>query len=127
VHLVQQLDRLTEAYLANVIPLAEYQRRRHDLEQRIQALDTQAQQLEASADRQAELAAFVTSIADFCQRVQQGLVHATFTQKRHLLELLIDRVVVTNEDVEIRYVIPTSPRSEHIRFCHLRKEYFRGF
>jgi site-specific DNA recombinase len=43
VHLAQQLGRLTEAYLANVIPLAEYQRRRHDLEQRMQALDTQAQ------------------------------------------------------------------------------------
>jgi site-specific DNA recombinase len=127
VHLVQQLDRLTEAYLANVIPLAEYQRRRHDLEQRMQALDIQAQRLEASADRQAEMATFITSIEGFCQRVQQGLVHATFTQKRHLVELLIDRVVVTNEDVEIRYVIPTSPRSEHIRFCHLRKEYLRGF
>jgi hypothetical protein len=33
VHLAQQRDRLTEGYLANVIPLAEYQRRRHDLEQ----------------------------------------------------------------------------------------------
>jgi hypothetical protein len=54
-------------------------------------------------------------------------VHATFTQKRHLVELLIDRVVVTHEDVEIRYVIPTSPRSEPSRFCDVRTEYFRGF
>jgi site-specific DNA recombinase len=127
VHLAQQLDRLTEAYLVNVIPLAEYQRRRHALEQRMQAWDTQAQRLEASADRQAERAACITSLEDVCQRVQQGLVQATFTQKRHLVELLIDRVVVTNEDVEIRYVIPTRPRSEHIRFCPLRKEYLRGF
>jgi site-specific DNA recombinase len=89
----------------------------------MQALDTQAQQLEARADQQAELAACITSIENFCQTVQQGLAHATFTQKRHLVELLIDRVVVTNEEVEIRYVIPTSPRSEHIRFCHLRTEH----
>jgi hypothetical protein len=33
--------------------------------------------------------------------------------------------VVTNEEVEIRYVIPTTPHSEHVRFCHLRKDYFR--
>jgi site-specific DNA recombinase len=33
-------------------------------------------------------------------------------------------VIVTNDDVEIRYVIPTSLSSEHIRFCHLRKDYF---
>jgi site-specific DNA recombinase len=127
VHLAQQLDRLTEAYLANVIPLPEYRRRRQDLDQRWQALDTQVQHLEASVDRQAELAALITSIEDFCQRVHQGLAHATFAQKRHRVELLIDRVVVTNEEVEIRYVIPTSPRSEHSRFCHLRTEYFGGF
>jgi len=41
-----------------------------------------------------------------------------------LVELLIDRVVVTDEEVEIRYVIPTSPRGEHRRFCHLRLDYF---
>jgi hypothetical protein len=28
--------------------------------------------------------------------------------------------------VEIRYVIPTSPSSEHIRFCHLRTDYFHA-
>jgi site-specific DNA recombinase len=126
VSLDQQLDRLTEAYLGGVIPLGEYQRRRHELEQRLQALDSQAQQLEASVDRHVEMAALVTAIEDFCQRVRQGLAHATFSQKRHLVELLIDRVVVTNEEVEIRYVIPTTPHSEHVRFCHLRKDYFHG-
>jgi uncharacterized protein YqeY len=35
-------------------------------------------------------------------------------------------VVVTNDEVEIRYVIPTSPSSEHVRFCHLRKDYFKN-
>ncbi len=29
-----------------------------------------------------------------------------------------------NEEVEIRYVIPTSPTSEHLRYCHLRLDYF---
>ncbi len=48
----------------------------------------------------------------------------TFEQKRQLIELLVDRVVVTDEEVEIRYVIPTSKSSEHVRFCHLRLDYF---
>jgi hypothetical protein len=38
--------------------------------------------------------------------------------------LLIDRVIVDNETVEIRYVIPTAPAGEHAPFCHLRKDYF---
>jgi site-specific DNA recombinase len=124
VSLEHQLERLTEAYLHKIIPMAEYQRRRQDLEQKQQGLDHQAQQLEASVNRQAEVATLVTSIEEFCQRVQQGLAQATFERKRQLVELLIDRVVVTNGDVEIRYVIPTSPSSEHVRFCHLRKDYF---
>jgi len=56
--------------------------------------------------------------------VQAGLAQATFDQRRQLVELLIDRVVVTDGDVEIRYVIPTTPASEHVRFCHLRTDYF---
>ncbi len=122
--LEQQMERLTEAYLAQVVELDEYKRRRHDLEQRLQAIAAQVRQLEATVERHDELAGMVKSIEAFCQRVQQGLAEATFEQKRQLVELLIDRVVVTGEEVEIRYVIPTSPTSEHLRFCHLRLDYF---
>ena len=63
------------------------------------------------------------SIEDFCKRVRSGLADATFEQRRKLVELLIDRVIVLEEEVEIRYVIPTSPESEQVRFCHLRSDY----
>ena len=39
------------------------------------------------------------------------------------MKLLVDRIIVTDEEVEIRYVIPTSSESEHILFCHLRLDY----
>jgi site-specific DNA recombinase len=120
-----QIDRLTEAYLHNVIPLPEYERRRRELEHKDQALADQEQQLTGQAERHRELAGLATAIEGFCARVQAGLTQATFEQKRRLVELLIDRVVVTDEEVEIRYVIPTHPSSESIRFCHLRTDYFR--
>ncbi len=120
----QQMERLTDAYLAKVLGLEEYKRRRQDLEQRLQAVAGQVRQLEVSVQRHDELSAMVQSIDTFCQRVAQGLAEATFEQKRQLIELLVDRVVVTGEEVEIRYVIPTSSSSEHIRFCHLRLDYF---
>ena len=122
--LERQLERLTEAYLLAVIPLPEYQRRRQTLEQRLHALDAQAGRLEAQVDRQAELAGWAASAADFCGRVRAGLAGADFARKRQLVELLIDRVLVTDGEVEIRYVIPLSPGSEKVRFCHLRKDYF---
>jgi site-specific DNA recombinase len=70
-----------------------------------------------------ELAGVADSIEDFCRRVRGGLAEATFEQKRQLVELLIDRVIVSDEEVEIRYVIPTDPSSEQVRFCHLRSDY----
>jgi site-specific DNA recombinase len=122
--LEQQLERLTEAYLLGVVPLPEYQRRRQVADERMQSLRAQAEQLETQVDRHARLAGWAASAADFCQRVQAGLADADFDRRRQLVELLIDRVVVTESDVEIRYVIPLSPDGERGRFCHLRKDYF---
>jgi site-specific DNA recombinase len=62
VHLEGQIERLTQAYLAAVIALPEYQRRRRELDQKIQALAAQTQQLDTQVDPQAELAGLVTSI-----------------------------------------------------------------
>jgi site-specific DNA recombinase len=121
--LQQQLDRLTDAYLRAVIRLDEYERRRQELTQRDQALAIHEQQLAGEAEQQRELAGVAHSIEAFCQPVQQGLANATFEQKRQLVTLLIDRVIVTDGDVEIRYVLPTSPAGEQVRFCHLRKDY----
>jgi site-specific DNA recombinase len=41
----QQLERLTEAYLIAVIPVAEYQRRRQELEQKRDSLEVQTSEL----------------------------------------------------------------------------------
>jgi site-specific DNA recombinase len=125
-NLGQQLERLTEAYLAGVVLLDEYRRRRRDFEERQRQLERQAEQLEARADRQKELAGLSSAIEDFCRRVRQGLTHATFEQRRTLVELLIDRVIVTDGGVEIRYVMPTAKASEQVRFCHLRLDYRTG-
>jgi site-specific DNA recombinase len=120
----QQLERLTDAYLDGVIPLPEYQRRRPELEQRLRGLEQQEGQLTAQADRQAEVVGMAAGVEAFCRRVQVGLADATFEQKRQLVELLIDRVIVADGNVEIRYVIPTGPRGEQGRFCQLRTDYF---
>jgi site-specific DNA recombinase len=122
----EQLERLTDAYLMAIIPLAEYQRRRSELQQKSQVLEAQTKELGVQVDRQAELIQLSSSIEDFCRRIHAGLADATFEQKRTLVELLIDRVLVANGEVEIRYVVPTHPRSENIRFCHLRKDYFHN-
>jgi site-specific DNA recombinase len=123
-NLNHQVDRLTDAYLAGTILLAEYQRRREDLDKRLQALDNQGKQFDSHANRQVEISHLAQSAEEFCSRISQNMLAATFEQKRVLIELLIDRVVVTGDQVEIRYVIPVGPAGQQGRFCHLRKDYF---
>ena len=121
--LAGQLGRLTEAYLGGVIPLPEYSRRRGELEAREASLTEQEARLAGESERLDEVLGLAKTLESFCERVSAGLESATFDQRRQVVELLVDRVVVTEDEVEIRYVLPTSARSEHVRFCHLRSDY----
>jgi site-specific DNA recombinase len=125
-HTERQRERLLEAYLGGVLELAEFERKRKELQGRTDALLAQERQLAASARERTELAAIADSIEEFCEQMRAGLAHATFEQKRRLVELLIDRVIVNDEEVEIRYVVPTSPNGPHQPFCHLRTDYLDG-
>jgi site-specific DNA recombinase len=122
----RQKRRLLDAYLSGVLELPELERKRKELDGRSNTLLAQKRQLEASANERIELAKIADSIEQFCKQVKEGLSSATFEQKRTLVELLIDQVVVTDEEVEIRYVIPTSPEGPHHPFCHFRTDYLDG-
>jgi site-specific DNA recombinase len=69
--------------------------------------------------------AVADGIEAFCQTVRAGLATATFAQRRLLVELLIDRVIVSDDKVEIRYVLPTSADGPHPPYCQLRKDHLR--
>ncbi|MBA3701884.1 MAG: recombinase family protein [Rubrobacteraceae bacterium] len=125
-HTERQKGRLLEAYLGGVLELVEFERKRKELEGRTDALLAQERQLDASARERTELARIADSIERFCEQVRAGLANATFEQKRRLVELLIDRVIVSDEEVEIRYVVPTSSDGPHQPFCHLRTDYLDG-
>jgi site-specific DNA recombinase len=121
--LERQQDRLLEVYLAEIIMRDEFERKRQELTQTQNGLQQQLRQLEQQAQKQIETLTLANNIQEFCQRIHPTLDNLTFEQRRQLVELLIDRVIVDDEKVEIRYVIPTSPSSENTRFCHLRTDY----
>jgi site-specific DNA recombinase len=121
--LERQRQRLLDAYLAEVVGLPELERKRQELDRRQATLAAQQRQLDVIAQQRLELGAVADGIQAFCQTVRAGLATATFAQRRLLVELLIDRVVVTDDKVEIRYALPTSPDSPHPPFCQLRKDH----
>jgi site-specific DNA recombinase len=123
-HLAGQQARLLDLYLSEIIDRPEFERKRQELQQTQSGLQQQLRELEAQAQKQLDLASLAMSIEGFCRRLQPTLENLNFAQRRQLVELLIDRVVVNDGQVEVRYVIPTGPAGEKMRFCHLRKDYF---
>jgi site-specific DNA recombinase len=122
--LERQQARLLDLYLAEVIEREEFERRRKEVAQSQQGLTQQLRQLDAQAQQHVNVAALAEGIESFCQRMQPTLNALTFAQRRQLVELLIDRVIVNDVQVEIRYVVPTGPKGETTPFCHLRLDYF---
>jgi site-specific DNA recombinase len=120
----RQRQRLLEAYLAEVIDLAAFQRQDRTLAG--QEADRLAREREVAAqgERLVQVSGIAQSMTGVLQQLAVGLGQADFEQRRQLVELLIDRVVVTDGRVEIRYVISTTPGSAKTRFCHLRTDYF---
>jgi site-specific DNA recombinase len=108
----RQQTRLLDAYLAEIIGPDEFQRKRQELDRTQHSLTQQLRQLEAQAQQQIETAQLARHIESFCQRLQPALDHLDFAQRRQLVELLVDRVIVDDDKVEIRYAIPTSPKGE---------------
>ena len=121
--LERQQARLLEVYLAEIIMRDEFERKRQELAQTQNGLQQQLRQLDQQAQMQIVTLTLANNIQEFCQRIQPTLDKLSFEQCRQLVELLIDRVIVDDEKVEIRYVIPTSPNGENTRFCHLRTDY----
>ena len=121
--LERQQERLLTAYLADILALPEFERKRRELEQKRASLQVQQHQLTALAQQRLEFGKVAASIEGFCAQVRAGLDNATFPQKRLLVELLIDQVVVTDDDVEIRYVVPISHNGARQPFCRLRLDY----
>jgi site-specific DNA recombinase len=123
--LERQQARLLEVYLAEIIGRDGFERKRQEVTQTQNGLTQQLRQLEAQVQQQVDIAALAQGLEAFCRRVQPTLNQLTFAQRRHLVELLIDHVIVTHDQVEIRYVVPTGPKGETTPFCHLRLDYLR--
>ncbi len=81
-------------------------------EERLAALRREEQELATLAVKDEQIAAIASQIEGFRARVSQGLAGATFFEKRALVELLIDRVIIDAPDVEIRYVVPLTGAAE---------------
>jgi len=127
VGLSRQQTRLLEAYLAGVVDLATFDLKRNELCRREEEVLAREREVVAQGQRLVAVENIAHSATQILEQLSCGLGQASFEQRRELVELLIDRVVVTDDAVEIRYVVPTTEASTHTRFCQLRTDYIDAF
>src|SRR5581483_2459311 len=104
--LEREEQRLLDAYQAEAIDLDELKRRREQIRGRRVVLTAQRDQ-EQRLHRERQTAKEVwADLTAFCQRVRSRLDEATLAEKQRILQLLIDRIIVGEDALEIRHVIP---------------------
>ena len=105
------------------IERAAFERKRQEVSQTHHGLTQPLRQLDAQAPQHVHVAALAQGIEALCQRMHATRDNLTFAQRRQLVAFLIDRVIVNDAQVEIRYGVPTGPAGETTPFCHLRLDY----
>ena len=104
--LEREEQRLVDAYQAEVISLEELSQRRHQLAERKQHLIA-GQEQQARLQREAAQAQqHLKDVRAFCERICTRLDEATFEDKQAILQLVVERIIVGEDTLEIRHVIP---------------------
>ena len=98
--------RLLDAYQAEVISLEELTERRRQLDGQRCGLERQLEQQRDLRRQRTEAQELLLDLAAFCERVRGRLDEASFTEKQAILQLVVERVIVHEDNLEIRHVIP---------------------
>jgi hypothetical protein len=98
--------RLVDAYQAEVISLEELADRRQHLHLRRQALEAQREQQVRMRRERAQAQEVLTDLTAFCARVRGRLADATLAERQAILQLLIERIIVGDDTLAVRHVIP---------------------
>jgi site-specific DNA recombinase len=108
--LLRRLDREDQRRLdadqAEAIDLDELKQRREQVRGRRLVLTAQRDQEQRLRCERQTAKAVWADLTAFCERVRSRLDEATLAERQRILQLLIDRVIVGEDALEIRHVIP---------------------
>lgn len=110
-----QIARLVDAYQAGAISIDELKARReklHSLRDATRANQQQLQAEELSRDRTEQIA---DDISAFAATLTAGIENLDFAGRERIVRLLVERVVLTDDNVTIEHVVPFSGRFYGLR------------
>jgi hypothetical protein len=98
--------RLVDAYQAAVISLEEPSERRQGIRDRRRVLITRRDQQTKLRTERLAVQAVWKELTGFCERIRTRLDQLAPEEQRRVLRLLVERVIVGDDSLEIRHLIP---------------------
>jgi len=107
-----QEDRILDAYTSNVITLKQLQEQMNKIQKSKEELEKEKKQLLEERNEYASHMVTIKNIKGFCKFIDQRLESFDFQEKQKFLRLLIDKIILEENHVRIRGVIPVPPDME---------------
>jgi site-specific DNA recombinase len=99
-------QRLLEAYQAEVISLEELAERRRTITEQHCAAVQQRDQRRRLVEQRVRAHAVLANVTAFSERICSRLKDADFSDRQAILQLIVERIIVHEDTLEIRHVIP---------------------
>ena len=105
----REVTRLIDAYQAEVIDLTELAERRRRIDDHGRMLRERVRGIEQQrTERTAELR-LLEGVEAFCTSIREAMEEPSFTVQQKVLQLVVNRIVVEDNQVIIEHVVPTGP------------------
>lgn len=101
-----QQDRITKAYVNEVMDLTRYKLEMDRIRARSKELEGISHDLDRRSDQERDSKSALRHLESFCHRVADGLDNMSFEERQQLLRLVVDRVTVEDGTARIDTVIP---------------------
>ena len=115
-----KIDKLTDAYLNDALELPDYKSKMEQLRAQRAGLQSATKDLDRREQQEDRSRSALDHLQRFCNQVAQGLDAMTFGERQQLLRLVVERIAVEGDKVQVETIIPTEQHD--VKLCHLRGE-----
>jgi site-specific DNA recombinase len=117
-----QEDRVTEAYVNEVMELDRYEVEMGKLKARRSQLEAMAAELDRRESLEQDSRRALAHLEAFCARVAGVLDRMTFEERQKLLQLVVERITIADGAVRIETIVPSDNRPDQLRTRHAESD-----
>jgi DNA repair exonuclease SbcCD ATPase subunit len=103
----RQWQRLIDLFQDEQIDKGEFVRRKAQLDQERATIQQRLEQLERQRNHEQKKEQMVQDFSTYCRQIKAGLANPTPEVQQDIIRLLIDHVVVGEDEIVIKHIVPT--------------------